>query len=790
MFTMAKIRDGSTYLGQHLVHSDYYSENERVVGQWAGQAAGRLGLAGCDIKADDAAFEHLRRNRLPDGSGRLTPRDAENRICYLDFQVSAQKSVSIMALTVGDERLIAGHRRAAAKGYAELERFAACQNNTHWERQNRLTGNLCAARFSHTASRALDPQLHDHFVTANATFDAASGEWRALTEREMLSAIRYAGKTYQNELAMECRQLGYELDEIRNDKGAITGFEIRGVPEAVRQRFSKRRKEVEAGIAKFEKEHGRAPTVGEIHVITTETRSAKLAEASTEQVGRWQRAELSAAELRQLESVKQASLNRAELLIEAPGGEREALRRAVSHLFERRSVVPEHEILAEALNQQLGAVQLDRLKSVMEHEPQLVRLAEGGPLSHPCATRKGLAEEKWAVHFVTESKGRFERLGGVEKLDQKLSEEQRAALGKLLASPDQVMSLRGAAGVGKTTALDELRRVLERNGKSVLAVAPTTSATDVLRKEGFGQATTVAAFLAQDGRLAASPPVLLVDEAGLLSNKQGTALLRWAEANHGRVIFIGDTRQHSGVEAGDFLRVLEKHSPLERAEIGQVRRQQGRDYRDAVQTMAGGVGAGGHGKTGRLGLGAGRQGGLSGERGGGICPTDTTRCGAGAVCLPDVGGKSRPHGGDPPAASAPMANWDKAGISLFTTRFRGRKSSARIFTITNPACWSHSTKRSAGFDKGSTWEVVAADSRRVELRNGQGEQRSVDVKRAAKAFDVGEARVLEMAPGDWVLLRDNDRKAGLVNGKVHQVKSIAGDVLHLENGANAGRAPV
>lgn len=32
MFTMAKIRDGSTYLGQHLTANDYYSEHESVTG--------------------------------------------------------------------------------------------------------------------------------------------------------------------------------------------------------------------------------------------------------------------------------------------------------------------------------------------------------------------------------------------------------------------------------------------------------------------------------------------------------------------------------------------------------------------------------------------------------------------------------------------------------------------------------------------------------------------------------------------------------------------------------------
>src|SRR5215210_7008072 len=34
MFTMAKIRDGSTYLSNHLTANDYYSEGEKVLGCW------------------------------------------------------------------------------------------------------------------------------------------------------------------------------------------------------------------------------------------------------------------------------------------------------------------------------------------------------------------------------------------------------------------------------------------------------------------------------------------------------------------------------------------------------------------------------------------------------------------------------------------------------------------------------------------------------------------------------------------------------------------------------------
>jgi conjugative relaxase-like TrwC/TraI family protein len=112
MSTMAKIKDGSTYLERHLAANDYYCENEAVIGRWVGRGAERLGLQ-AEIRAGDPPFEALRKNRHPDGPEKLTPRDGENRIRFYDFQCSAQKSVSIMAVTLGDTRLLEAHDAAA-----------------------------------------------------------------------------------------------------------------------------------------------------------------------------------------------------------------------------------------------------------------------------------------------------------------------------------------------------------------------------------------------------------------------------------------------------------------------------------------------------------------------------------------------------------------------------------------------------------------------------------------------------------------------------------------------------
>jgi hypothetical protein len=79
------------------------------------------------------------------------------------------------------------------------------------------------------------------------------------------------------------------------------------------------------------------------------------------------------------------------------GQERKALRASISHLFERSSVLREHEILAEALNQSLGSLDLEGLKQGASNgESALVRLTDSpeNRLLSECCTRQGLQLEQ------------------------------------------------------------------------------------------------------------------------------------------------------------------------------------------------------------------------------------------------------------------------------------------------------------------------------------------------------------------------------------------------------------
>jgi hypothetical protein len=101
MITVGVIRNGATYLAQHLRKNDYWADGEKEVqGEWIGAGAQRLGLAG-PVTAQP--FEALRQNRHPQTGELLTVRNNPNRVAFFDIQLSAPKDVSVLAMVGGED---------------------------------------------------------------------------------------------------------------------------------------------------------------------------------------------------------------------------------------------------------------------------------------------------------------------------------------------------------------------------------------------------------------------------------------------------------------------------------------------------------------------------------------------------------------------------------------------------------------------------------------------------------------------------------------------------------------
>jgi conjugative relaxase-like TrwC/TraI family protein len=337
----------TSYFDEHLSQNDYYTEDvglDRRAGQWIGLGAERLGLG---QTVDREGFLKLCDNQHPVRDGKLTPGNVEGRRIFFDFQCAPPKSVSILGVTMQDERIIQAHREASQVAFRELETFASARvRKGGVDDRDRVTGNLVGAAFMHTASRALDPQLHTHFVLFNATFDPAERQWKALQTAAMFESIHYATSAYRNELARRLRGIGYAL------RPTSTGFEIDGVSPELIERFSKRSKERDEAVRRAEQRLGRKLCKDEIAHVVHQSRPRKPRNASEQDVRSRQLHEIGFFEKRSLRKVVAAAKGQRSFDQQAPS-EKRALEYAVSHVFERLSVVPEHRLLEAAPGQGL-----------------------------------------------------------------------------------------------------------------------------------------------------------------------------------------------------------------------------------------------------------------------------------------------------------------------------------------------------------------------------------------------------------------------------------------------------
>ena len=171
--------------------------------------------------------------------------------------------------------------------------------------------------------------------------------------------------------------------------------------------------------------------------------------------------------------------------------------------------------------------------------------------------------------------------------DEELNAQQRKAVLHVLNSRDLMAAIDGIAGAGKTKLLHELRRGAEAGMNRFLVFSPTSvAARDVLRGEGFHNAETVARLLQnRDVQENARGAVLLIDEAGMLSNPQMDELLELAERLGSRLVLVGDTRQHHSVQRGQAFELLAKEGGMKVAHVNEIMRQRGA-YKRLVEHVA------------------------------------------------------------------------------------------------------------------------------------------------------------------------------------------------------------
>lgn len=567
--------------------ADYYTEGRETVGRWGGEGARRLGLEG-DVGQRE--FELLCENRDPRGGGKLTPRRKEERTVGYDFTWSVPKSVSLLYALTGDAALLEAFRESVDETMRDIEAEMKARVRSDGQNAERVTGNMAWAEFVHYTSRPVegvpDPQLHAHCFVFNATFDGEEDRWKAGQFRDLKRDAPYWQAAFRARLANRLQERGYALERKRDD------FEIAGVPAAVLKRFS-RRTEVIEDLAR------------ELGIEDPEAK-AKLGAASRNRKNKnlsWE--ELTQEWLGRLAPAERQALTEAAAARQVPtrpeGMDARSVDFAVRHVFAKEAVVAEKRLLAEALKHGLGAVTVEGVRREYDRLPLLVEERDGRRM---VTTAQVLAEEDRLVEFARSGRGTRQPLGLPGRPFQRewLNPGQRKAVEHILAVRDQVILIRGAAGTGKTTLMQEAVEAIREGGHDVVVLAPSSTASrDVLRGEGFQDADTVAMFFkSQELQQRAAGQVIWVDEAGLLGSQDMAALFEHAGKLNARVVLMGDRQQHASPSRGSPLKLLEEEAGVPAIAVTDILRQGG-DNKKAVQWLSEGETARGFAELDRLG---------------------------------------------------------------------------------------------------------------------------------------------------------------------------------------------
>lgn len=226
------------------------AEGTRVAGEspgaWTGGGSAVLGLRGA-VAADE--FAELFAGRDPRGDRSLRTAGGGRSVAGVDLLFCAPKSVSLLHL-LGPRELSgatgAAHAAAVADAFGSLERTGLGVRRTRGGVTRHLaTTGAVAAGFVHRTSRALDPHLHTHLVTANVA-QGVDGVWSAVDTRRLFLHRRTLGAAYDASLRRELTDrlgVAWEL-------GPTGRWDVVGIDPVLARLFSQRSASIDEQVSR------------------------------------------------------------------------------------------------------------------------------------------------------------------------------------------------------------------------------------------------------------------------------------------------------------------------------------------------------------------------------------------------------------------------------------------------------------------------------------------------------------------------------------------------------------
>src|ERR1700677_3852800 len=586
-----------TYHKEEFANAEenYYSEGDRIRGEWHGRLAEEWGLRG---EVQEEHFQRLANGQHPLTEEQLvrhqtareyvtarggTVSTMEHRAAW-DATFSAPKSVSLTALVGGDETVRQAHRESVKVPLAEMEEYVQARIGGNHPAET--TGKWIAASFEHDSARPVNgyaaPQLHTHVVFFNLT-ETENGQWRALQPQELYRSQQYATAIYRSELALLLKDLGYDIERGRSGQPEIVGYTREYLDAS-----SPRSQQIQAYL-----DQQGVRGAGAAQIAAHQTRDDKLPAITHAEMQQQHRA-VAAQFGQQPEQVIRAAHERR--VEQEPPQKHQHLESALNYAqeknLERHAVTDERELMRDALKRSMGEASFAEIRESFDKRLQsgdLIEVESKSP-ARAFTPEQMIGYERANITEMRRGQNLDNPLVStdawrhIEEKHSHLSTSQRAAVEQILTSHDRITGLEGVAGAGKTTSLTAVREAAEHEGYKVFGLAPTSRAAQKLAESGIESGTLQRHLARGEQPNGEEKRLYVLDESSLASTKQMNELLHRLDGGD-RVLLVGDKRQHEAVEAGRPYRQLQE-AGMHTARLHEVVRQKEPELKEAVEQLA------------------------------------------------------------------------------------------------------------------------------------------------------------------------------------------------------------
>ncbi|WP_298511037.1 MobF family relaxase [uncultured Kordia sp.] len=575
IFQSKNANQAKKYFQDSLAKADYYIEDVETKGVFNGKIAKRLGLENKPI--DKHIFHNLCDNIHPLTGENLTPRNMPDRRIGNDISFHCPKSVSIFLCLCPDENIKQAVDNSVYKTMCEMQENMFVRVRTNGRNEDRRTGEMIWCNFPHWTARAVtghapDPHYHIHCVTMNLSFDTQENRYKAAQFYYIRKDMPYYQARFHKRLANKLGALGYDLRKTKH------GFEMTVIPSKAIEFFSKR-----TNLIGQVANDNNITNPKMLDKLGAKTREKKDNSRTISQLQEIWHDELLKENITPSTSEEEPTTD-SNLTVE------KTIEHAVEHCFAHSSVKRQTQILSQAYQYSIdnSNISLAQIDKALDNRDEIFKVTADHQIY--CTTETIKSQEKQIIERAQSTIGTLPALKNrfdVSHLNH-LNDEQQKAVRYVMQSRNMVNIINGGAGTGKTTLLKTIVPEIEKQGKEIFLFAPTAEASrNVLKNEGFEQADTLSKLLIDKTiQEKIKGQVVWIDEAGLIGADDMLKLFELAQKLELRLMLSGDTKQHTAVQRGDALRLLQEIGRVPYASVDTIYRQKIAEYKTAIHEIS------------------------------------------------------------------------------------------------------------------------------------------------------------------------------------------------------------